>query len=988
MQGKVILVALISVVLTAQAWANGGLDQILSERQPGRHSMANLSPAENQALFAKYCIGDSQAPDVPQPNYSNEKVARVALRLSRTKDLSDQRLEEMAAKNLRDSLDASVFELKELMPQSSVAVQSALGSLIAELQKTSWSTGFAESLKAALSKAESSVSQELRPTVEALIVKLGATGTPFDLQKFKELTKSLETAVREALKPVDYVTILKNLDMLSQALTKASQQKDHSDLVSFLKRVSAELAKHQEDLYIESELGSLGRVIQGLESGVAEPETFEADVTVMTNLFSWVFDPEQTGKEDLRHFQKEMEDIRPSLVALNANSILEVLAAYRNLVEQDMKNGTSQAASGTWNLRQSLQYLSGSEGSEFENARKSVVADFSRFDSNSVLSSAQYLRTEAHTEEPSSLRYILSDLESKLESHPDMQVTSVRSVWKALQLEFSKTQSAELLQKLELARGQFDNLVVPASAEYYEAMSELDAVVSLSASGFEESVQKLINEVAKSTAVYRSLQTVSELIRNTKIERLQSQHFYFYGGVTRLYGLNKAQVPGEAPKGTRPVAHIYLTQLCGEYRDRATMIESKLNWIENLVILGDATPKSLQTFKIDVNKNVWAQIPADAYSRYISLSHEVWSAKDDSQDQYQSIGRHKSIDTTVDGFSICETKYMMSEYVGKDRGFDDWQSYSQGYRQYASKCSKHDLDHYYDFRGDSNFKHYSPESNGMIWYATSIAKACVSPTKARSSQTVFTDADCANYFTRPFESRYNAARAGLMAWLFRSDDHANVFRSQGEMVAIYPHTQGARAPFSFGFNHEDPSGELFDFMPEWLSLSKLWNQPDMGFNTLFGLNGEVSSEEGKEKAFELLRDAVDRHTDWYSSGYNDKNGTAKNQAYSPFVASSYEMSESDNFTSCGITVQCPDDGLKRWMFIFKVHKDNWYTPERLARGEPIDFNRMWIDETAFGDSNLANSEKAWDRLGSPMEEELDSILYLIHVDRDGSDHEH
>ncbi len=40
---------------------------------------------------------------------------------------------------------------------------------------------------------------------------------------------------------------------------------------------------------------------------------------------------------------------------------------------------------------------------------------------------------------------------------------------------------------------------------------------------------------------------------------------------------------------------------------------------------------------------------------------------------------------------------------------------------------------------------------------------------------------------------------------------------------------------------------------------------------------------------------------------------------------------------------------------------------------------MWFDETSFGDTSLANSEKAWDRLGTALEGELDSILYLWNV---------
>jgi hypothetical protein len=44
---------------------------------------------------------------------------------------------------------------------------------------------------------------------------------------------------------------------------------------------------------------------------------------------------------------------------------------------------------------------------------------------------------------------------------------------------------------------------------------------------------------------------------------------------------------------------------------------------------------------------------------------------------------------------------------------------------------------------------------------------------------------------------------------------------------------------------------------------------------------------------------------------------------------------------------------------------------------------MWMDETSFGFSRLADEERAWDRLGTPMEEEFESILYLHNITTDG-----
>ena len=164
---------------------------------------------------------------------------------------------------------------------------------------------------------------------------------------------------------------------------------------------------------------------------------------------------------------------------------------------------------------------------------------------------------------------------------------------------------------------------------------------------------------------------------------------------------------------------------------------------------------------------------------------------------------------------------------------------------------------------------------------------------------------------------------------------------------------------------------------------EFWKREDLGFNEIFQVSRDTKHKTGD--AFVKIRNAVNRHTDWYASAYDDgaKNpdGTAKirDQAYSPFVASSYEMSASDGFTAPGVTVSSPADGCKHWMFIFKMPMKNWMSYEKLQAGEKVNFNSQWFDETSFGTNSLADSERALDRLGTALENEMDSILYLNNI---------
>lgn len=461
------------------------------------------------------------------------------------------------------------------------------------------------------------------------------------------------------------------------------------------------------------------------------------------------------------------------------------------------------------------------------------------------------------------------------------------------------------------------------------------------------------------------------------LSKAKKEAFYFYRPIREMYKLNdKTPIPqiAELPELTLQT-HMLLVQLCGEFRDRATLIKSKIDWYKNLYVL----PAKNQG-AINPQKNVWSQITASSYAPYLTLTRQLWEDKRNSQPRYIKIGS-ANVDNPVPGTTVCETKYIFSEYISKNKPYDGLEKYKAGLTQYQSQCLAEDITDYYDFRGDSNIKHNSPESNAMIWFSSSIASACKTMTQAKSNSAGITDQDCKNYFENPFYFRYNAARAGLATWLFHSPEHHQKFGSSKSEIAIFPHQKPYQAPMSFGFDHQKNDLQLNDFDLNWLNIPGAWASPDIGFNAYTGLG---TAQPDAFKVYDLIRAAVDRHTDWYASSYNDSNGSVRDQAYSPLVASSYVMSASDQFTFCGITVPCPADGHKRWMFIFRVKAENWYTPARALKSEPLDFDKMWFDETSFGETGLANGERAWDRLGTPLEGEMDSILYLYNISDSGS----
>jgi hypothetical protein len=659
-----------------------------------------------------------------------------------------------------------------------------------------------------------------------------------------------------------------------------------------------------------------------------------------------------------------------------------------------------------------------------------------------------------------------------------------------------------------------------------------------------------------------------------KLAKVSPFSFYFYSGPLYAYGLKSGKelndVPASFPSIPEEVngkknAHAFLTLLCGEFRDRPSLIEAKLKWVNKMYLMPDEPQKPIQ-----VNEELWKNVSARSYNLYLENSRAIFASKEQflkTNNQHAIMGKYKE-DYPVEPFTVCETKFIFKNFVEKNAVFGRSNKFSSGdiggdgeaaevamhrkaskrtvaaatapatmtaeqlqavyekayatfqtcmqdktqvqkctadyaatmqpyydmenamiaghndsgdgdtenldnpkklvqrfavykeplfkiyqaqYKKFKAQCSEDDKTHFYDFRGDSNFKPNSPESNGMIWFSSSIANSC---TRVNGKMVLkekvkdkFKDPDiCEKYFSSPFAYRWSAARAGLSTWLMHDQKSDATYSNSSLNVTVIPNDTPMNGPFAYQFREREeklqpyyspnmknekgeyvkwgPDGyvvltgdelqkaqdqekaaeadyaaykksfedkqaskppvvDITDLLPNWMSnRDKYWAQPDIGYNSLVHFDGDKKAG-NKELAFERIRDAVNRHTDWYASAYDDGLGTYRDQAYSPFVASSYEMSASNGFTQPGSTVSSPADGCKHWMFVFKLKLDQWYNTRSIMEQRPVNFNVNWFDETSLGTNGLANSERALDRLGTALEGEMDSILYLHNLNTSG-----
>jgi hypothetical protein len=497
---------------------------------------------------------------------------------------------------------------------------------------------------------------------------------------------------------------------------------------------------------------------------------------------------------------------------------------------------------------------------------------------------------------------------------------------------------------------------------------------------------------------------VKEAIANLK--KVDDKSYFLYTEVEEVYGVREpgskkgdkkplAKQNYAIPDGVSGLSNGYLTILCGEFRDRATMIQDKVKWLAHLYKL-PVTPQTDFVKKIDITRSPWSQMSADRYDDFLAFSRNLWSARKQVTPSVDYGGGQQPVDGAVEGMTVCQVKYMFANYIHAGKPFDSLSAYESGFKNFKSQCSDgsdggdDDINDYYTFRGDTNFKPYSPEGNAMLFRGRFMASLCKNPSEAKSKAPI-SDEDCQTYYTKPFENRWAAARAGLAGWMFYEPGADNNFTNTSMPTTMHLHYEGGERPLNYSLDSmgTDPKPGAFAenlFHQDWIkSLGKDglkggYLNVDMGFNKFTRLD---TGSPLYALAYKRIKNAVDRHTDWYASGYSDAKTNRKgDQAYSPFVASSYEMGASNSFVNCGITVPCiagEHDQRKHWMFVFRVHGKNWYKTQDLKANKPVDFSRMWFDETSFGTTGLAKSEHAWDRLGTAVEGEYDSILYLHNI---------
>ena len=267
-----------------------------------------------------------------------------------------------------------------------------------------------------------------------------------------------------------------------------------------------------------------------------------------------------------------------------------------------------------------------------------------------------------------------------------------------------------------------------------------------------------------------------EVLKNKKGQPyVKSVAFNPYTDFEKVYNLctsstkNKGECKGsqKAPAGVGQNTHNMLTILCGEYRDNLSMLKKKLQW------LGKAEITQPGTQKYSKSKKVFDQLTGEGYKGMIEISNSLRTLR---LEELGSAGdRSLEVDQkSVQPMTICEYRYILSEYLAKGKNLKSYdnagfKAYESGRAAFAKTCTKSDLAHVYEFRGDGNLKAQSIESNGMLWFSRAFSSSCTKTKTAQKYKGAMTDKDCKEYFAAPYKTREKINEQAFLRMFFYPD---------------------------------------------------------------------------------------------------------------------------------------------------------------------------------------------------------------------------
>lgn len=511
-----------------------------------------------------------------------------------------------------------------------------------------------------------------------------------------------------------------------------------------------------------------------------------------------------------------------------------------------------------------------------------------------------------------------------------------------------------------------------------------------------------------------------------------------YGEWKLVYGL-ESESSNDYLVRKAATSRNFMRVLCGENRDDQRSFDRKLLLLANgdpayreaqgLPALPREDEPALvyarpgEMTDLDLEGNLFSQITYEAYERMLVVMRGAHayrqSQRHGTKDGYHygfrdSLHDSHRVDRSVPPWTHCEMKFMFEQYLTPESPVSNanWggmqcdlacgAQYVTRYNEYqASSCSPEDLETMYDFRGHKVFQPQWLDSNGFIWESQ---RAGLVDNRTRRQ------AGDPAYYLHPFASRYDRTRRGLATFFLYPEAHARKLiaaseRGGGPIVYLTDQdSDGDHLADYLLFNQNgcgDP-GPVAEIpgqncnMVTWVTAanttatarhSVAWN-PDWYGDADMGFNRAYPTFEARMVRF---NQALDRHSNWGPTSYylpgmhvqtlqagqvvNDRPGFIS--SYSPFVATSYDVSASDAFARKDYTSTHPlEQGVTKWMFVIRFRASDYYDEDDLREGRAIDFDRQYFNETSL--SNDFYRERSLDKFGWIPAEDIYASIYFVY----------
>lgn len=372
-------------------------------------------------------------------------------------------------------------------------------------------------------------------------------------------------------------------------------------------------------------------------------------------------------------------------------------------------------------------------------------------------------------------------------------------------------------------------------------------------------------------------------------------------------------------------------------------------------------------------------------------------------------------------FSVCETRYIIEQYVRPRRAYDGFEAYKAGYQAFAATCPQKDLDEWYNFRGLGHLRPSWVESNVMDRFLRRMNTRCAAPTPEWQAECARWNADRLAYriegnrelatrllFYDPAtqEAHFSDVYQPLVLLEDRDGDGIGEFLRSGP-VQLASGASGtlevvSTGEFTGSLKLRKPDGTLVNVKPQELVAESavhplfdagLLTQPDLGLLAVFDDPAGCIADRPTPAACPLLERfyvLIDRHEYFYRtySALSPDRSSISSQP-SPLVACSITLAAAHAWDSAGI----PQGGRAGFIFLMRIPfkqilagsrksvatlepgPDVTTIPELYEGTDTLDLSRVWLDIASLS-NNLYSHEHEISKFGAVPAEQIEGILVV------------